>query len=83
MIVGGALALHYSLRSMHQLAGYIALRAWLPLRADYPDAISTASRSLPVLQVHGDEDMIINHAWSKAAASCSQWSLTPPLYLSP
>ena len=68
MIVGGALALHYSLRSMHQLAGYIALRAWLPLRADYPDAISTASRSLPVLQVHGDEDMIINHAWSKGGS---------------
>ena len=55
---GGALALHTSLRSTHKLGGCVALSSWLPLRADYPAALTPESRTLPILQVHGDEDMV-------------------------
>lgn len=48
---GGALALHYALRSPHQLAGCIALSTWLPLSADFPQALSPTAASLPILQV--------------------------------
>ena len=55
---GGALALHTALRSTHKLGGCVALSSWLPLRADYPAALTPESRTLPILQVHGDEDMV-------------------------
>lgn len=60
---GGALALHVALRSAHTLGGCISLSSWLPLRADYPAALSAASANLPILQVHGDADMVVAHRW--------------------
>jgi lysophospholipase-2 len=48
---GGALALHVALRSSHSFAACVALSAWLPLREDYPAALSPASKNLPILQV--------------------------------
>ena len=48
---GGALALHVSLRSPNTFAGCVALSTWLPLRDDYPDKLSSAAKSLPILQV--------------------------------
>jgi predicted esterase len=49
---GGALALHVALRSPNKLAACVALSAWVPLHADYPAALSAASSTLPILQVH-------------------------------
>ena len=47
---GGALALHVSLRADYKLAGCCALSTWLPLRMDYPSAISAeAETSLKLL----------------------------------
>ncbi len=49
---GGALALHYSLRSTRRLGGCVALSTWLPLRGDYPAAASEEAKNhLDILQV--------------------------------
>ncbi len=48
---GGAVALHTSLRSTHALGGCIALSTWLPLRDDYPAALSPTAQNLKILQV--------------------------------
>ena len=37
---GGAAALHFSLRCPHALGGVVAFSTWLPLRSDYPGALS-------------------------------------------
>lgn len=60
---GGALALHTALRSPHSLGGIVALSTWLPLRADYPEKLSGAASSIPILQIHGDEDQVVGHIW--------------------
>jgi hypothetical protein len=39
----------------------------LPLRAEYPGALSPEARSLPILQVHGDEDMVVGFEWGKGS----------------
>lgn len=64
---GGALALHVALRSAHSLGGCIALSTWLPLRADYPAALSTANAALKILQVHGDEDRVVAYTSGKGS----------------
>lgn len=48
---GGALALHTVLRSSHTLGGCVALSTWVPLRADYPAALSPAAKGVRILQV--------------------------------
>ncbi len=76
--LGGALALHYSLRATHGLAGCVALSTWLPLRSDYPAVLSDSSRALPILQVHGDEDMVVNYAWGVASNRILSSLITSP-----
>lgn len=48
---GGALALHFSLRSDLPLAGCAALSTWLPMRDQYPSSLSPAAKSLKIIQV--------------------------------
>lgn len=48
---GGALALHVALRSPESYAGCVALSTWLPLRNDYPAALSQAAKAMPIFQV--------------------------------
>jgi lysophospholipase-2 len=48
---GGALALHVALRSQQSFAACVALSSWVPLRKDYPAALSPAASKLPILQV--------------------------------
>ena len=64
---GGALALHTALRSDFSLGGCIALSTWLPLRADYPAAMTTQAALLPILQVHGDRDEVVEHSWGASS----------------
>eukprot|EP01032_Pedospumella_encystans_P031848 gene31848-35949_t len=47
---GGALALHVALRSSYTLGGVVALSTWVPLRDDYPAALSSSMSKVPVLQ---------------------------------
>jgi predicted esterase len=64
---GGALALHICLRIGVSLAGCVSLSAWLPLRRDYPRALSVAaSKSLKILQVRHRE--VVDHESNKTLA---------------
>jgi predicted esterase len=78
LFITGALALHTALRSSHKLGGCIALSSWLPLRGEYPAALSEASKSLPILQVHGDEDMVVNYAWGAGTGDLLKTMITSP-----
>eukprot|EP01032_Pedospumella_encystans_P030342 gene30342-34250_t len=64
---GGALAFHTALRSAHTLGGIVALSTWVPLRDDYPASFSSAMSTVPILQVHGDEDRVVGHKWGKGS----------------
>ncbi len=63
---GGALALHLSLR-YGELAGCAALSAWLPLRADYPGALSNYAKNLKVIQCHGTSDLVVPCEWGRSS----------------
>jgi predicted esterase len=60
---GGALALHTALRSPFKLGGCIALSSWLPFRSDFPASLSAEAQHLPILQVHGTADMVVQYKW--------------------
>ncbi|XP_047460282.1 acyl-protein thioesterase 2 isoform X3 [Mugil cephalus] len=55
---GGALSLYTALTCQHQLAGVVALSCWLPLHKSFPSAAS-GNKQLPVLQCHGEMDLMI------------------------
>lgn len=75
---GGALALHISLRSPLTLAGCVALSSWLPLRKDFPAALSPAAKTLPIFQVHGNADQVVNYAWGKNSHELIKTMITAP-----
>ncbi|XP_043916002.1 acyl-protein thioesterase 2 [Protopterus annectens] len=57
---GGALSLYTALTCQHKLAGVIALSCWLPLHKTFPQAASnSANKDTPILQCHGDADIMI------------------------
>jgi predicted esterase len=64
---GGALALHVALRSSEALGACVALSSWIPLSADYPAALGSAARQIPVFQGHGDSDQIVAHSWGHSS----------------
>lgn len=65
---GGALALHYTLRSKYRFAGVAALSTWLPLRGDYPGVITDeAKSSLRLFQAHGSADEVVQLPWGKSS----------------
>ena len=80
---GGALALHVSLRSTYKLGGCIALSTWLPLHKEYPPALSNIAVNLPILQVHGDEDMVVSHQWGRSSHDLLKTLITtfPPTFI--
>lgn len=56
---GGALALHAALREPRQLAGVLALSAFLPLADSLAAEKSAANAGIPVFMAHGDADPVI------------------------
>lgn len=63
---GGALALHVALRHPTvSFGGCVALSTWLPLRADFPDALSGRASNLRIFQAHGSADNVVNHRWGQ------------------
>ena len=66
---GGGLAVHTGLRYPKPLAGVLALSCWLPLHKDYPAAASEVNKHIPMLQCHGDGDVIVPYAWGSRSAS--------------
>ena len=74
---GGALALHVSLRSAHQLGCCVALSTWLPFRDEYPTALpATLNKAMPVLQVHGSADQVVAHKWGQGSSELLKTMLT-------
>lgn len=67
--LGGALALYTALRfPTAPLGGCVALSTWLPLRTDFPAALSQFSTALPVLQVHGTKDRVVGFHWGEQSS---------------
>jgi len=64
---GGAVALHYCMRTTHSIGCCLAFSSWLPLRSQYPEALAdhAKSGSLQVLQCHGDSDNVVQMPWGK------------------
>lgn len=58
---GGAVAM-LMLRSEKKLAGVVGLSTYLPLRNE-PGIISAANAKTPILQCHGDADMVVNYSF--------------------
>lgn len=69
---GGALALHVTLRYPQRLAGCVALSTWLPLRREYPAALSATAKLTPVLQCHGEQDGIVPRSWGRGSFEVMQ-----------
>lgn len=62
---GGAAALHYSLRTPHALGGAAGLSTWLPLRAEYPSALSPSALQMPIILFHGTYDAVVDFSWGE------------------
>lgn len=64
---GGAVALHTALRAPVQLAGVVALSAYLPVAGTLAAQRSTASLALPIWMAHGTEDAVVPIALAEAS----------------
>lgn len=64
---GGAVALTVALRSPAEIGACVACSSWLPLDAEYPDALGPHANTLPVLFCHGDADMVVQLPWGQAS----------------
>lgn len=66
---GGALSLYIALTTQQKLAGVTALSCWLPLRASFPQGlISGVNRDIPILQCHGDCDLLVPLSYGSLTA---------------
>ena len=68
---GGAAALHFSLRCPHALGGVVAFSTWLPLRSDYPGALSPFAAHTPILFCHGTQDYIVDYSYTEQMTNTS------------
>ena len=75
---GGALAMHVALRSENKFAGLVGLSAWLPMRNEYPAALSQNAKNLPIFQVHGSADQVVSHKWGKDTHEFLKTMITSP-----
>ncbi|GIY58089.1 acyl-protein thioesterase 2 [Caerostris extrusa] len=62
---GGALALYSALLCPKPLAGVIALSCWLPLYKQFPYAAVGIAHDLPLLQCHGELDVVVPFKWGR------------------
>jgi predicted esterase len=44
------------------------MSGWLPLKADYPAAMSEAGKSMKYFHGHGDSDGVVKYLWGKHSA---------------
>jgi phospholipase/carboxylesterase len=56
---GGVMSLYTGLRFEQTLAGIMALSCYLPIKDQLPDKLSTANKSTPILQHHGELDDVV------------------------
>lgn len=69
---GGAVALTYGLRTERKIAGVVGLSTWLPLRGDYPQNLSNASKDLELFMGHGTADQVVNYRFGQMSAGIIQ-----------
>eukprot|EP01135_Chromosphaera_perkinsii_P007237 Nk52_evm45s745 gene=Nk52_evmTU45s745 len=63
---GGAIALWTGLTyTKASLAGVMALSCYLPLRKKLPGVMTDANKKVPLLQCHGDSDMVVRYKWGE------------------
>ena len=62
---GGAMVLHTGLRYHLRLAGILVLSAYLPLAQTLAGECSPASRDVPLLLAHGQQDPVVPIAWAE------------------
>ena len=62
---GGAVVLHTGLRYHCRLAGILVLSAYLPLAQALAGECSPASREVPLLLAHGQQDPVVPIAWAE------------------
>lgn len=74
---GGAVALTAGLRSSNRLAGIIALSTWLPLRKEYPSALGSNAREVPVFCAHGQSDAVVPFRFGELSANMLKESGVP------
>lgn len=56
---GEALSLHVTLTTEQKLAGVTVFSCWLPLCISFPQGpISGVNRDIPILQCHGDRNLL-------------------------
>jgi lysophospholipase-2 len=65
---GGAVTLHVALRSKIKVGGAVVLSGWLPLKADYPAALTEAGKSMTYFHGHGDADGVVRYQWGQHSA---------------
>ena len=65
---GGAVTLHVVLRSSTKIAGAVVMSGWLPLKADYPQALTEVGKSMPYFHGHGDADGVVKFQWGQHSA---------------
>ena len=65
---GGALTLHICLRSNLKLGGAVILSGWLPLKMDYPAALTESGKAIQYWAGHGDSDGIVRYSWGQHSA---------------
>ncbi|XP_015255350.1 PREDICTED: acyl-protein thioesterase 2 [Cyprinodon variegatus] len=75
---GGALSLYTALTSHYQLAGVLALSCWLPLHRSFPSA-SSGHKNLPILQCHGEMDMMIPVQFGAMTAEKLKYIVDPQM----
>ena len=56
---GGAMALYTGLRYPEPLGGILALSAYLPLANTFPEEVSTANQTIPIMLAHGTMDPLV------------------------
>lgn len=76
---GGAVALHVSLRLEHQLGGCVALSTWLPFRDDFPASLTESAKKLPIFQVHGSADNVVNFQWGSSSSEVLKSMIKDPV----
>jgi phospholipase/carboxylesterase len=81
---GGVMSLFTGLRFEQALAGILAMSCYLPIKDQLPSELSTANKSTPILQHHGELDEVVLMSAGKMANTLmnnegynTQWKTYP------
>ena len=64
---GGALAMYTALKYPSKLGGCLAMSSWLPLRNEFPEALSQQNKNLRIFHGHGTSDFVVPFRWGEAS----------------